>query len=289
MLRFKNKVAIVSMLSMLGFGLAGCGNKDNQIADDDVFYYYDDKDESKDNETTINNSNISINTVETVTADRDVNIRTKPIDGEVLKVLYKGESLPLLEKLDNGWYAVSYNGGVAYICGKYLNITTEYEVNSSIKDIYYTNECVELKCFGTDKEEVISIDKNVCVEVYGEEGDLYLVSIDGHIGYMNKNNLTKLSNEFAVIDISSKTITLYKDNDAISVIPITNNISNSEKGIFYIYEIKTDRYLIGKDYQVYVDYIAYYGDNSYITYGEEENKDVIRKTLQVGSEVIVQQ
>lgn len=297
MLRLKNKVAIVSLLGMLGLGLVGCGSKDNQV-DDDIFYYYNDKNEEN---GTLNNGSISVSTVEIATAKCDVNVRISPIDGEVLKVLYKGESLPLLEKLDNGWYAVSYNGGVAYISGKYLDVSYEYEINSSIKDIYYTNSRVELKVpeiySSSNKEEIISIDKNVCVEVYAEEGDLYLVSIDGHIGYIEKNNLTKLSNEFAVIDIDSKTITLYKDNVVISVIPITNNISNSTKGLFYIYEIKTDRCLIGKDYQVYVDYIAFYNDgNSYITYGsdggvdvDESNIDQIKMTLSIGSEVIVQQ
>lgn len=303
MLRLKNKVAILSMLGMLGFGLSGCGSKDTPIVDNDIYYYYDDKNEKDSEEFTINNGSISINSVEIVTAKCDVNIRETPIDGEVLKVLYKGESLPLLEKLDNGWYAVKYDGKVAYICGKYLDITTEYEINSTIKDIYYTNEPIELSVpeslSSSNKEEVISIGKNVCVEVYFEDDDRYLVSVDGHIGYIGKDNLTKLSDEFAVIDISDKTITLYRDNEIVSVLPITNNISNipGGKGLFYIYEIKTDRCLIGKDYQVYVDYVAYYnGGSSYITYGSdggvnvtEESIDDVRKTLHLNSEIIVQQ
>lgn len=312
MLRLKSKFAVLSMLGMLGFSLAGCGKKDDHIVDNDVYFYYDDKDETDSNEIDTNNDNIniiyinngtiSVNAIETVTAKCDVNIRETPIDGNVLKVLLKGESLPLLEKLDNGWYAVKFDGGVAYICGKYLSVTTEYEITSSIKDIYYTNDTTELKvpaCFSNSgKEETISIDKNVCVEVYGEEGNSYIACVDGHIGYIGRENLTKLSGEFAVIDLSDKTITLYRDNEVVSVLPATINIDASNaKGLFYIFEIKTDRCLIGKDYQVYVDYVAYYnGGSSYITYGSdggvnvpEESIDEVRKTLHLSSEIIVQQ
>ena len=45
MLRIKNKIAMISILGMLGLGLTGCGNKDDKIVDDNIYFYHDDKNE----------------------------------------------------------------------------------------------------------------------------------------------------------------------------------------------------------------------------------------------------
>lgn len=300
MLRIKNKIAMISILGMLGLGLTGCGNKDDKIVDDNIYFYHDDKNEISNDDINIENSNIPVRTIEIATAIGDVNIRTTPIDGNILNVLYKGESLPLVEKLDNGWCAVMYNGSVAYISGKYLSISTEYDIDAKIKDVYYTSESIELKIpkefSSSDKEEVITIDKNVCVLVYAIENDSYLVSVNGHIGYIGRNNLIKLSDEFAVVDISDKTLTLYKDNEIESVLPVSIN-GSLEKGLFYIYDVKNDRLLIGKDYNVYVDYISYYdGNSSYITSGsrgginvDESNVEEVAKRLHLNSQILIQE
>lgn len=300
MLRIKNKIAMISILGMLGLGLTGCGNKDDKIVDDNIYFYHDDKNEISNDDINIENSNIPVRTIEIATAIGDVNIRTAPIDGTILDVLYKGESLPLVEELDNGWCAVLYNDSVAYISGKYLSISTEYEIDAKIKDVYYTSESIELNIpkefSNTDKEEVMTIDKNVCVLVYAIESDSYLVSVNGHIGYIGCDNLIKLSDEFAVVDISDKTLTLYKDSVVESVLPISIN-GSLEKGLFYIYDVKNDRLLIGKDYNVYVDYISYYdGNSSYITSGskaginvDESNIEEVAKRLYINSPLLIQE
>ncbi len=53
-----------------------------------------------------------------------VNVRTEPsTDGDRLGQLRPGDEVEVMEILDNGWYRIVYNGGIAYAYGEYMTIT----------------------------------------------------------------------------------------------------------------------------------------------------------------------
>lgn len=58
-----------------------------------------------------------------------VNVRTEPsTDGDRLGQLRPGDEVEVMEILDNGWYRIVYNGGIAYAYGEYMTVTEMPEV-----------------------------------------------------------------------------------------------------------------------------------------------------------------
>lgn len=63
----------------------------------------------------------NMETTGTVTAKDTVNVRAKDNEtAEKLGVIYQGDTLELIEKLDSGWSKVKYKGQVAYVKSEYV-------------------------------------------------------------------------------------------------------------------------------------------------------------------------
>lgn len=63
----------------------------------------------------------SMEVIGSVTAKDTVNVRSKADQtSEKLGVIYEGDSLDLIEKLDNGWSKVKYEGKVGYVKSEYV-------------------------------------------------------------------------------------------------------------------------------------------------------------------------
>lgn len=149
-----------------------------------------------------------------VTATSNVNIRDNANKkGEKLGMLFKGQSLKLIEKLD-GWAKVEYDGKIAYISEEYIEYVDSYEIptNENIpvidsdKGIDYYMEA-ESSIEATAKVNIRS-EANTNCDVLGQlsRGDKlllsciyndewYEVNYNGNIAYVFRE-YAKISNNY---------------------------------------------------------------------------------------------
>lgn len=289
MLKVKNRTMAMAIIGMLSLGVVGCGNKNSNNNDnvqnsieessEELSYFFPENnkqpeesieeidqeqvEESASQEEIVEEEKIKIESYEMVTATTNVNIRESAINGTILGVLKKGSSLVMIEKLDNGWYAVEYNDGVAYISGKYLKETVGFEIVGETIGIYYTDKGASLiipDYLNNGQETTIKISDPTCVNVYEEDGEYYLCSIDDKVGYILKTDVFKLSGTYAVVDISDQKLTLYENDEIVLETPVVTGkpATPSDLGLFKIYNITYNRYLVGPGYRSYVDIMMKY-------------------------------
>lgn len=287
MTKVKNKAIAMAIISMLSAGVVGCENN-NKL--DNVYYSVEESSEevpsfplenNEQLEVSIDQSekesieekykyenifekeNIKVEFYDMVTATTNVNIRESAIDGTILSVLKKGSSLVMVEKLDNGWYAVEYNGSVAYVCGDYLKETIGFEIVSETIGIHYTDKETNLiipDYLNNGEETSVKLSETTRVNVYDENGEYYLCSVGYNVGYILKTDVMKLSGNYVVVDISDQTLTLYEDDKIILETPVVTGKPKTptDLGLFQIYSITHNRYLVGPGYRSYVDIMMKY-------------------------------
>ncbi len=262
----------------------------------------------------------------TVTANVDVNIRNSK-DGDVIGVLRENSTIDTLDYLD-GWYQVDYYGKTGFINEEFVTPKTGYLVNSNLLKVGYAKEDVEMtipaEISDSKQEEKRMIPALECFEIYKENEEDYLVTTNDSIGYVKKSALQELSGTFVVVDISDQELKLYKDGKVILDTPVVTGGPNTPttEGLFAIYDISYNRYLIGPDYKTYVDIMmkfngneglhdaeyhtnedgfshgwrtkADFGGNTYLTNGSHgcvnmKNEDIVKvsETASIGTPVLV--
>ncbi|MBQ6324357.1 MAG: L,D-transpeptidase [Bacilli bacterium] len=160
--------------------------------------------------------------------------------------------LPIFSKLDNGWYAVSYNDQVGFVCGDYVNET--YIIN---KDVLY-NACLNRDTYIYD--EVGNVVANVpwleFIKIYDEDDNRYFVQCADNIGYLSKEDVTVLTGTYAVVDISDQRLDLYNNTNKILSTPVVTGKDStpSDLGLFDIDLKGIDVILRGADYESHVNY-----------------------------------
>lgn len=274
MKRFKKKAVLISLIGMLCTNIMGCSSNSNIIDEKTIATEYNDDDvnydvsdfliedegveeniqeapEVEDNVIYTNDA-VSIVSVPVVIATSNVNIRDG-IGGEILGVLPEGHNLELLEKIDDTHYKVLYYGREAYIVSQYATPATICDIQSDIVKMFYATEDKTLIVpsflseSGEDEEK--HIDQYECFEVYEELEDSYLVQTVDYVGYINKENLEELSGTFVLIDESEQNLKVYEDYEVILDCPVITGKPSTptRKGVFKIFDISHDRYLIGKN------------------------------------------
>ena len=221
-----------------------------------------------------------IESVYKLVATTNVNIRTSPIDGKILGVLPKDKKLDYIQTLENGWHQVYYYDEVAYVSGDYSAITTGYKINSDIKKVLYATDKIIINIPYSLSEsginEVKEINPLECLEIYEEYDNYYFVKTNDYIGYVAKECLIELKDIFVVVDISDQELRLYDGNELLLRTPVVTGHPStpSDKGLFEIYNITHNRYLIGPDYKTYVDIMMKYNggeglhDSTYHTHND---------------------
>lgn len=103
-------------------------------------------------------------TVFYIQANTDVNVRKDSnIDSKRLTTLKEGDTLMTLGYLENGWYQVLYEGGIAYVCGDYVSCYSK-EVEDHPQVIKATEQVRVRKEPTTESEKLGSIDKGEVLE-----------------------------------------------------------------------------------------------------------------------------
>lgn len=138
----------------------------------------------------------------------------------------------------------------------------------SVEKVYYTTDDINLNIpwylSDAKTDEIVTLPKLECLEVYDIRDNNCLVKTNEYIGFTTLDNLEELTGTFVVVDISSQEVKLYKDNQVILTSPVVTGrpgANQSDKGLFEIYDITTSRHLIGPGYKSYVDIMMKYNGN----------------------------
>lgn len=208
----------------------------------------------------------TIVTYDAVTATTNVNIRLRAdVKGTKIGLLKTGQSVPMIEKLNNGWYAVEYYGTVAYICGDYVEETIGFEIKDDNIGFYYTDKETNLitpDYLNNGEEMTTLIPETTCIYVYEETDDYYLCSVYNKIGYILKSDVLKMTGNYVVVDISDQTATVYENDDILLEASVITGKPETptELGLFQVYKITQPpgRYLLHDDgtNNVWVDYMS---------------------------------
>lgn len=192
-----------------------------------------------------------------------VNVRVeKNTNCEILDTLPIGFEITEYE-LEDDWYKINYHNTTAYIYSLYANEVTEYEFPYEFKKVIYLINDKEIY-----NDDDLSIENDIlpkleCCEVYEEYDNSYLVKTNDYIGYINKSDVEELTGTFVVIDISDQELKLYEDNELILTSPVVTGKPSTptNEGLFDIYNITYNRYLVGKGYKSYVDIMMKFDGN----------------------------
>ncbi len=277
---FKKKFATLSLLGLLGVGIIGCGQKQNDnlnltvtpftyenVAEDDL--NIESKNENNENNE---NSEVQIINVDIVVAHTRAEIYRNIEEKELIGYLPVGKSLDLLSQAENGYYKVDYYGDTAYISEEKVSLSTAYDIKSTMKKFLYAKTDTTLVIpdylSETNKQEKVQIPMLECFEVYDENEIMYLVKTEDYIGYIAKENVEELNGTIVVVDISEQKLTLYKDNEIILECPVvTGKLSEGTKtteGVWEIYDITYNRPLVGPGYSSPVDIMMkFYGNEGF--------------------------
>lgn len=276
--KIKNKTIIAALIGALNFNVMGCTTPDIVDASpskqesncdetiEDTFVIKDELDipvSTSPEETKEDEENSIIIPVSVVKATTDVNIRN--FDNSILGVLPEGKTLTLVEKLENGSYAVNYYDKIGKVDGRYVEESTEYICNVPIQKVLYATKDTQITIpdylSSTGYVETLQIPALECFEVYETIEDYYLVQTNDYIGYINKEDTEELTGTFVVIDISDQELKLYSNNEVIVTTPVVTGKpprTPSDQGLFSIYHISYNRDLVGPNYRSYVDIMMKY-------------------------------
>ena len=196
-----------------------------------------------------------LDVIPAVEATVELNVRSKgSTEGKIVGVLQPGERVPIVKVLDNGWCQIDFHGKKAYVNGKYTKDASIIKADC-IKLVYLKHE--ENSFY--DKPDGSLIDTLPVLEfakVYKEEGDYYLVEVEGNVGYVSKDDCKKLDDTCVVVDISDQTLTFYDElEEELTTSVVTGKDSTpSDTGLFDIYGKTTNRTLRGDNYESFVNY-----------------------------------
>ena len=189
-----------------------------------------------------------------VQATDNVNVRPEPnTNNQEHTVLTVDKTLDMVRRLDNGWYEVIYQGKPAYVCGDYVR--EAYRVDAPIDKVAYINKDTFMsdEPFGMPTTAVPYLE---CAKIYKEIEGYYYVECNGYVGFVPKTDCSILTGTFAVVDTSSQTLTLYRNNEVLLQFDVVTgkDTSPTDFGLHDIDAKATDAWLTGADYSVHVNY-----------------------------------
>lgn len=194
---------------------------------------------------------------------KKVNVRKEmSTESDVLDILPVGFEISDYEKVDD-WYRINYQEEEAYVHSSCVNEKTKYEFPYEFKKVVYLVKDKEIYIDDDLNNQIDVLPELECCEVYEEYEDSYLIKTNDYVGYINKNDVEKLTGTFVVVDISDQELRLYEDNQLILTSPIVTGKPSTptNEGLFDIYNITYNRYLVGKGYKSYVDIMMKFDGN----------------------------
>ena len=221
--------------------------------------------EEVNNEDTLDQlmNKLDITTLDVVTT----NLKTMVVNeqGGVLGYLGKGVTVRNLGA-EGDKYKIQYYDQVGYVTNTFVTAATILDINSVANKMLCATNDIELTVpdylSNTGSEYTVTIPKNELLEVFEENDSMYIVRTTNLLGYINKENVQEIEGTFLVVDISDQEVKLYENNQ---VILDTNCVTGKEstpthEGLWHVYSITHNRYLVGEGYKSWVDYMFSFND-----------------------------
>ncbi|MBQ7039977.1 MAG: C40 family peptidase [Clostridia bacterium] len=118
-----------------------------------------------------------------------VNVRAGAGTGnEILGKVNYGTTYPALATQD-GWFQISYNNTVAWICGSYFTVSPVSEENSRGA---VSGDVVNIRALPSLSGDIITtVPRGTTLVIFGEEDGWYKISYQGVMGYISKDYFSK--------------------------------------------------------------------------------------------------
>lgn len=114
---------------------------------------------------------------------------------DTITLAAKGDVVEVLEKLDNGWFKVTYNDTEGYMSGEWLNVTLDsgetYEASEPLKGMVNTAALNVRSNAGTNYDKIGSLSRGTSVTVLENCGNgWYKISTSKLTGYVSAEYVT---------------------------------------------------------------------------------------------------
>lgn len=202
----------------------------------------------------------------------NLNFRTGPgTDNDVMNILPVGTELKVAAKTNNDWLLVQHNGNFGYVHGDYV-VSLNNRLKQTYPNLDLNNIDIEQVVYSTttlnirngnsvEYEKIGQLEKYETLRVLGEYEEWYLVMTnDYQFGFVSKEYTNTLKGIFIVVDKSKQQLFMYQNDELLYTTPVTTGKDEtpSDTGLFKVFRMATDTYLVGEDYREFVEFWIQY-------------------------------
>jgi len=193
-----------------------------------------------------------------IRSNTSLNVRDSASEnGEVIGSLSQGQTFVIEDHLDNGWYQIQYGDRTGYVSGDYVS-----EIYAaSLEELPYIYIREDAPISKKPYENSIgTITHDQFVQIYGENDEYYFIENNGSYGYIPKDKCERMSDYYAIVDISDQTLKVYHNGEEVlSTRVVTGKDSTpTREGYFSIYSKLDHTVMEGVGYRVEVDNVLYF-------------------------------
>ena len=162
------------------------------------------------------------------------------------------------------WYLVRARGEYGFISAQYTKSLRDQIVSMDpnvdeikIKKLAYVNKNSSA-VYNQNGKKKFTLDKYQLVEILSEYDNNYLVLVDGKVGFINKDNVTKTAGKFLVVDISTQRIYYYYGTDVAMRGRCTTGASKTPtKPGYFITNVKKNHHSFSEDHAAEIVWLAW--------------------------------
>ena len=204
-----------------------------------------------------------------IRSNTSLNVRdSASVEGNIIGALSEGQVIVSERHLENGWWQIQYGDRTGYVSGDY--VTEVYATSLEDMPLVYIRDDTSMseRPYENGTE---SVPAGQFMRMYGENDDYYLISNNGHYGYVSKDDCERMSDYYAIIDLSENTLRVYHLGEEVLCTRVSNGKASTPTptGFFSIYCKLDDTLMSGEDYtNVYVENVLYYKDGCAIHKGD---------------------
>ena len=267
--KLPNKIYLIEYRGELGIVQHASPETGNRLFEevDDIYY-----------------NNMHVN--ESVYINRDnVVLRDGPGDNRKVAFDIPAGTMVNVNGIYNNYYRLEYKGKIVYVYSEHVSKNPVSSYRDDIMFVGYTNESVTVET--ENREKVYTAGKNEVCEVIGQHEALYYVRIGGTTGYAPIDKINKMideesNNTYAVFDLDSQRLTIYRGNIIVYETNVKLDVNN-KKGRFKVASLKYEKNFDGKYELKYL--LVDLDKNEFITHVGDVPEEAIRYLGQVEKHV----
>ena len=243
----------------------------------------------------------SLHVLRGIRSNTSLNVRGSASEnGEVIGSLSEGQMFVVQDHLENGWYQIQYGDRVGYVSGDY--VSEVYATSLEELPLIYIREdaSVSEKPY---ENSIGTVSHNQFVRIYGENDEYYLIEYNGSYGYVPKDKCERMTDYYAIIDLSDNNLKVYHLGEEILSTRVSNGMESHKTptGFFSVYSKLDSTLMSGDGYtNVPIDLVEYYNDGCAIHVGDPNvlshgcthvnrgDMEKVYQYLNVGDRVFVQ-